>query len=89
MSDFIFYYLIFINIITFIFYAVDKFKAKKKLTRIKELTLLNLSLFGGCFLAIFSMYLFHHKTRKKLFVIGNIIMCIIYILIIYYFWRYL
>ncbi len=58
-----------INIITFILYAADKIKAKKKKWRIPESTLLLLSAVGGGAGAVLGMYLFRHKTLHKKFII--------------------
>lgn len=79
------YYLIIMSVITFFMYGIDKFKAIKKKSRISEMTLLNFSLFGGASGGLLGMYLFHHKTRKKIFVIGNIISLLIQLYIYYYF----
>ena len=63
------YYLIIINIVTFLFYGIDKSKAKNKQRRISEKTLLFLSFIGGCVGALIGMYIFHHKTKKMKFII--------------------
>ena len=42
-----FYYLVLINVITFIAYGIDKLKAKKGKWRIPEATLLLLAIVGG------------------------------------------
>jgi len=54
-------YLIFINLLSFILFAVDKCRAKKKAYRIKESVLLFTAFIGG---ALTSMLLFRHKTQK-------------------------
>lgn len=78
-----FYYLFIINIITFIFYGLDKLFAIKNISRISENTLLTLSIFGGAYLGLIGMYFFHHKTRKNKFLFINILSIILwsYILI--------
>lgn len=76
------YYLIGVNIITFILYFIDKKKAIKNKERISEYTLLTFSMLGGSFLGIISMYLFRHKTKKKKFIILNIFSIIIWGLVI-------
>ena len=81
-------YLIIINIITFISYGVDKLKAKMKSRRIKEATLLSMSIFGGAFLGFFAMILFNHKVKVNRFIIVNLVSIAIYIFIIYYFGEY-
>ena len=72
------YYLIVINIISFMMYGIDKYRSMKGKYRISEKTLFIFSLFGGCFLGIIGMKLFHHKTRKISFWIINIIGIIIW-----------
>jgi len=76
------YYLITINIITFIIYGIDKYKSIKHKYRISENTLIILALIGGALGAFLGMISFHHKTKKKKFIIIPIIMLIwVYILI--------
>lgn len=60
-------YLILINIITFLVFAIDKFLAIKRCFRIPESALLSLSFIGGCFGGALSMLVFHHKTKKRRF----------------------
>ena len=77
------WYLVGINIITFMIYGIDKYNAIHKKYRISEYSLFSLSFFGGAIGAILGMRCFHHKTRKLLFWIVNILSLIgwIYILI--------
>ena len=76
------YYLIGINILAFIIYGIDKFNAIKKLYRVSEYSLFVLAIIGGSIGAILGMKVFHHKTRKPLFWIVNILSLIIWCLII-------
>lgn len=67
----IFYYLIFVNIIAFIMYAIDKRKAIKNKWRISEFTLLMIAFVGGSIGALLGMYGLRHKTKHwkfKIFV---------------------
>lgn len=77
------WYLVGINIITFMIYGIDKYNAIHKKYRVSEYSLFSLSFFGGAIGAILGMRCFHHKTRKLLFWIVNILSLIgwIYILI--------
>lgn len=59
----ILFYLIGINILTFVFFAVDKYRAVHHLWRISEFTLLLLTVIGGGLGAHLSMRIFHHKTK--------------------------
>ena len=63
------YDLILINIIGFILILVDKIKACKNKWRIKENTLLFISIIGGSIGELISMLIFHHKTKKNKFII--------------------
>ena len=58
------------NLITFIVYGIDKRKAKKRLWRIPEATLIGLALMGGSVGAFLGMRLFHHKTKHIKFYVG-------------------
>lgn len=57
------------NIIAFIIYGVDKWKAVHHKWRIPESTLLLIAVFG-VFGAFIGMHVFHHKTKKLKFYIG-------------------
>ena len=70
MSDWVLFYLLGVNILTFLVYGIDKSKAKRKAWRISECTLLMLAVIGGCVGALFAMRLFHHKTLHKKFRYG-------------------
>ncbi len=63
-------YLLFINVVTFIAFGVDKRKAKHNKWRIAEKTLLGLAAIGGSVGALLAMRMFHHKTKHKKFYIG-------------------
>jgi len=55
-----------LNAVSFILYGLDKSKARKKIWRIPEKTLLTISLFGPIG-AWFGMMQFRHKTQKTMF----------------------
>lgn len=57
-----------VNIIVFIMYGIDKYKATHMKWRIPEATLIGAAVFG-VFGALAGMYLFHHKTKKPKFYI--------------------
>ena len=65
-----FIYLIFINILTFLTFGIDKWKARKGKWRIPEGTLIWMSVLGGSIGALLGMYLFRHKTQKRKFNLG-------------------
>ena len=60
-------YLVAINIIAFIAYGVDKYKAIKEKWRIPEATLIGLAALGGGVGALLGMQIWHHKTKKPKF----------------------
>lgn len=70
MTQTIIYLLIGINILTFIVYGVDKFKAAHNRWRIPEAVLLELAIFGGSIGALLGMKVWHHKTKHKKFKYG-------------------
>lgn len=63
-------YLVIINVITFVIFGVDKYKAIRQEWRIRESTLLGLALIGGSIGGWLAMYIFHHKTKKVKFFMG-------------------
>lgn len=78
------YYLLIINIVTFATFAIDKIAAIRHKTRIKVATLLVLSFVGGSIGALIGMYLLRHKTKKYYFTIGVPLMLIMQIVGIYF-----
>ena len=63
-------YLLAVNIVTFILYGIDKYKAKKGRWRISEATLLLMAVIGGSIGAWGGMRIWHHKTMHKKFKYG-------------------
>lgn len=76
------YYLLIINIITFIIYGIDKYKSIKHKYRISEKTLIILAILGGSIGAFLGMITFHHKTQKKKFIILIPIILLIWVYIL-------
>ena len=70
MKEILIYYLIGINILTFLVYGIDKWKAKQGYWRISEATLLILAVIGGSIGALLGMKVWHHKTLHKKFKYG-------------------
>lgn len=69
------------NIIAFIVYGIDKWKAQKKRWRISEKMLLFLAIIGGSAGALAGMYIFHHKILHKKFTIGVPLILVIQVII--------
>lgn len=80
---YIMFYIIIINIISFLLFFADKQKSKKDKWRIKESTLHIMSFMGGVLGSITAMILFHHKTKKPKFVIITIIALIFNGILVY------
>ena len=76
------YYLLAINIITFIIYGIDKYKSIKHKYRISENTLIILAILGGTIGAFFGMIIFHHKTKKKKVIITIPIILLLWVYIL-------
>ena len=75
-------YLIAINVVTFFFYGIDKWKARRSKWRISEATLLGLAVIGGSIGAWLGMKAWHHKTMHKKFKYGLPLILIAQIVII-------
>ena len=65
MANTLLYYLIVINVVTFLVYGIDKWKAKQGSWRISKATLLILAVIGGSIGALLGMKIWHHKTMHK------------------------
>ena len=68
-------YLAVMNLVTFLVFGLDKWKAKRKVKneavrRVPEKTLFLLSALGGSVGALLGMKAFHHKTLHKTFRYG-------------------
>ena len=83
MANALLYYLIVINIVTFLVYGIDKWKAKQGSWRISEVSLLILAVIGGCIGALLGMKIWHHKTMHKKFKYGLPMILLAQIALIY------
>ena len=63
-------YLLVINLVTFLLYGIDKWKAENHKWRIPESTLLSFAGIGGSIGAWIGMKVWHHKTLHKKFKYG-------------------
>ena len=77
------FYLIGINIVSFVIYGIDKLLAIGNKRRVRELFLHVLSLFGGCLGSFCGMLFFRHKTKKIRFYVWNMLMIILWLYIFY------
>ena len=85
IQEAVIYYLVIINIITFLVYGIDKWKARKSLWRIREASLLMLAVLGGSIGAWLGIKVWHHKTQHKKFRYGIPAIIIVQIAVIGYF----
>ena len=66
MNDYIYYYLLAVNILAFVLFGVDKQKARRNKWRIPEKTLILSAVIGGSVGAILGMRFFHHKPESQI-----------------------
>ena len=77
--------LIVVNIITFLVYGIDKWKAMKGRWRISEFTLLLLAVIGGSIGALLGMRVWHHKTKHLKFKYGVPLILLAQLALLYFF----
>ena len=70
MKEIVVIYLVVINVVAFVVYGVDKYKAKRGRWRTPEATLLGLAAIGGSIGAWLGMKVWHHKTMHMKFQYG-------------------
>lgn len=90
------WYLIVINFITLIFFAIDKIVAlensidsyehrhRKARMRVRIITLLGLAFIGGSIGALIGIYGFRHKTKKDYFTVGVPLIIVMQILFVFF-----
>lgn len=66
----ILFYLLAANLLTFVTYGIDKWKARAGRWRVREASLLLLAALGGSIGALLAMRVFRHKTQHKKFCYG-------------------
>jgi uncharacterized membrane protein YsdA (DUF1294 family) len=85
----IIYYLLTINLLTFVTYGIDKYKARHKHWRVREASLLLLAVLGGSPAALLAMHLFRHKTQHNKFRYGVPAILIAQVLLVVLAYKYL
>jgi len=84
------FYFLFVNLLAFGIYGIDKYKSLNQYERISERELHTLSFIGGFLGASLAMALFSHKVSKNSFLLKHIFILMVWIGAIgYYFWYYL
>lgn len=77
-------YILCINIITFVMYALDKIKAKAGAWRISEFALMILAVIGGSAGALLAMIVCRHKIRVPRFRFGIPVIIILQVAVFYF-----
>ena len=75
------FYLATINLIAFLLYGIDKWKARHDKWRVTEARLLSISLLGGSVGAFLGMKVWHHKTQHNKFRFGLPLILILHLAI--------
>ncbi len=83
MNEFFIVFFATLNILSFIYFGLDKRKAKKNQHRVSEKSLLIMTVFGGTIGSILGMLIFNHKTNKRSFILKIFAVIVIQILILY------
>lgn len=79
---FLWLYLLLVNLLTFILFGVDKYKAVHHLWRIRETVLLGFALAGGSLGGWLGLWVFHHKTHVPQFYLGLPLMALVQIVLL-------
>lgn len=87
METILLFYLLGVNLLTFIVYGVDKSKARKSRWRIPESVLLMLAVVGGSVGAWMGMRVWHHKTLHLKFKYGIPFIFLLQIAFCIYLWK--
>ncbi|KGX89071.1 DUF1294 domain-containing protein [Pontibacillus litoralis] len=74
----IYVYAITINLLGFIVMGIDKRRARLSKWRIAEKHLWTIALLGGAFGNWAGMYVFRHKTKHRIFIVGTPIIVVLY-----------
>lgn len=78
-------YIVVINLVSFMMFGIDKYKARRGQWRISEATLLAVAAIGGSIGARMGMKVWHHKTLHSKFRYGVPIMSLVHIALMAYF----
>jgi len=76
-----------INVVTFVLYGIDKFKAQHARWRIPESVLIGLAVIGGSIGAWLGMMVWRHKTQHKKFKYGVPLILVVQIALLILWWR--
>lgn len=77
-------YLLIINIIAIILFAIDKYFASHNLWRVSEIVLHTLELLGGVFGILLIMPIVRHKVKKPRYYVVTVCILIIWCFVLYW-----
>ena len=77
-------YIVVINLVSFMMFGIDKYKARRGQWRISEATLLAVAAIGGSLGAWMGMKVWHHKTLHSKFRYGVPIILLVHIALMAY-----
>lgn len=83
MHNYLYIYLIVINLIGFITMYSDKQKSERRQWRVPEARLFGIAIILGSIGILSGMYVFHHKTKHMKFVLGIPIILIMQIMLVF------
>jgi len=78
------YYLIVINVVALVLFAIDKINAVEHRNRIRIVSLLGVAFIGGSVGSLLAMYLCHHKTKKDYFAVGVPLIMVMQVVLVFY-----
>ena len=78
------WYLVVMNFVSLIAYALDKIRAIEHASRVRNIILLALAFFGGSIGAITGMYIFRHKTKKDYYTVGVPLIIIMQLVVLFF-----
>ncbi len=84
--NYLIYWIVFINLFSFVLFGADKARAKKGAWRIPERTLILSAVLGGSVGAMAGMQVFRHKTRHRKFTIGLPVIFALQAAVFFYFY---
>lgn len=87
ISKLLIVYVAAVNVVAFVVYGVDKYKAQMAKWRIRESTLLLLAAIGGSAGAWLGMKIWHHKTRHAKFRYGVPAILLIQLAVVFFLWN--
>ena len=74
-------YLALVNVLAFVLFGIDKYKAQHDRWRIREATLIGIAVIGGSVGAWLGMLLWHHKTQHLKFRFGLPLILLLHLLV--------